>query len=185
MCDLQKKQELKLEYKNYPFMSGVIYEMMAQEKIRHFLSHYDITNYRIFIEGYEYYYNFEHEAINNNLKCKKCKDVYDIVAKYNMVHKFLKTKIGPDCSRQVVYEALKEDRKEDMNLKHSIQKMELENFFYFNELIIKYFRKYNVIERNRYIHMRFQGKNKREEIYDDKGKLITENTGFDFEVSTY
>jgi len=92
-------------------------KLVKDDKLIHMLKHHGVQELVIYLENSIVQLNLELYPCKKNLECGYCKDHNNLAKKYEMVHNYLKTKIGPDCSRLVVYKTVEMDNKNDTDWK--------------------------------------------------------------------
>lgn len=115
-------EELDREKLNDPkYCKNIGSQLIDDDKLIHMLKHFNVIRLDILVNHYMFSIQIKIHPIKKNIECGYCKDIKSIAEKYQMVHNFLKTKIGPDCSRLVVYETFKSDMEDDCDIERQIK----------------------------------------------------------------
>jgi hypothetical protein len=132
-----EKEKNKILIKDYKYLKKLVDELFSDNAVRHFLNHYGIERYSCNLgeRGECFSGKLKNVPFKNSYVCDLCNNFINEVNKYEMVYNFLKTKIGPDCARIVVFKTLNEDKIKAKDIQTI--KYEMSNYFLENNIIGK------------------------------------------------
>lgn len=158
-------KEESINIRSRIYLEKVIEKIFLNDHAIHFLNHLKIDSIGFSVCSHSFHKYLTHLPYKNNLTCGLCDEEKRENAdrkkecnKYTMIYEFLKKKIGPDCSRLVVYKTLEEDIKISTTIKPETKINDITNklykyFMYSNYAFSKYTSLYSN-DGNGYLNIR-------------------------------
>jgi hypothetical protein len=126
----KNREKIKRELQQWDYIHSQLKKIFLNDRALHLYSHYGITRINIHMNNCTLSQDLTAIPYKSNITCSLCASITPEQDKYTMVYEFLKKKIGPDCSRLVVYETLGMDAKASKDKDESNIISRYHNYFY-------------------------------------------------------